>query len=234
MICSFCKHEFDRPNKEYKDICIDGYSKEHLFEHLDQIFEMCPNCGILLEDLTEFANDKTGQDIARNAFLNCTKYQDLLADKSIDKLEKKLLLGKIVYDELDTYNGKHNNDMHLTLFTYYHAKGIDKKAIMHLKEKETIVNHILDGRKNQYNVDIITHEVLHGLTTYVLQVADMYRQLGDFDTALKYLDIFDAYKFDKYNRSIKAKVKLQKKLCSNKDTNRVVNPIAFDAKKWAV
>ena len=119
MICSFCKHKFYRPNKEYKDICIDGYSKEHLFEHLDQIFEMCPNCGVLVEDLTEFANDKTSQDITRNAFLNCIKYQELLTDKSIDKLEKKLLLGKIVYDELDTYNGKHNNDMHLTLFTYY-------------------------------------------------------------------------------------------------------------------
>jgi hypothetical protein len=124
--------------------------------------------------------------------------------------------------------------MHLTLFTYYHAKGMDEKAIMHLKEKETIVNHLINGRKNQYNVDTITHDVLHGLTTYVLQVADMYRQLGDFDTALKYLDIFDAYRFDKYSRSIKAKVKLQKQLCYNKDTNRVANPIVFDAKKLAV
>ena len=234
MICSFCKHKFYRPNKEYKDICIDGYSKEHLFEHLDQIFEMCPNCGVLVEDLTEFANDKTSQDITRNAFLNCAKYQELLTDKSIDKLEKKLLLGKIVYDELDTYNGKHNNDMHLTLFTYYHAKCMDEKAIVHLKEKEKVANHVIDGRKKQYNTNTITHDVLYGLTIWILQIADMYRQIGDFETATKYLNMFDAYKFDKYSRSIKARVKLQKKLCYNQDTNRVANPIAFDANEWAV
>ena len=68
MICSFCKHEFDRPNKEYKDICIDGYSKEHLFEHLDQIFEMCPHCGIVLGDLAIYPDDESAQRIIRDAF----------------------------------------------------------------------------------------------------------------------------------------------------------------------
>ena len=234
MICSFCKHEFDRANKEYKDICIDGYSKEHLFEHLDQIFEMCPNCGILMDDLTMFANDVDSQETIRRVFLNCKEYQELLHNNTVDKLEKKLLLGKIVYNELETYNGKHNNDMHLTLFTYYHAKDMDEKAIVHLKEKEKVVNHVIDGRKKKYNTNTITHGVLYGLTMWILQIADMYRQIGDFETATKYLNMFDAYKFDKYSRSIKAKTKLQKKLCSKKDTNRVVNPVAFDAKEWAV
>ena len=224
MICSFCKHEFDRPNKEYKDICIDGYSKEHLFEHLDQIFEMCPNCGIILGDLAIYPDDEVAQRIIREAFASSEEYQKVLQDKSIDRLEKKLLLGQIARYTTPLGNSKHNNDMDWTLFIFYHSKELHDKARIYA---DNVIKRNLDWlqfQQKHHKTQSYTTEVLSSANGNLIRLIEVYRLLGDFENAKKYIDILKPYKFRRYQRYEKGIFDVQKRLCKRKDSKRALDP----------
>ena len=229
MTCSYCAKSFEKENKTFKDICFDGYSKDHLFEQLDQIFEMCPHCGIVTDDLTRDFNDKICANIVKNEFAECKEYQEILKNNTIDKLEKKLLLAEIAADKTHVGNGRHNSDMDLTWFVYYHSKGLNDKAKTYFDNKRKKLEFIIENRKAYDNIEEITSDVLDGCKETMLELIDMYRQLGDFTNAIEYINILKTHHFTKYSRNAKIKLKIQEKLCKKKDCSRVLKPKIKDS-----
>jgi pentatricopeptide repeat protein len=224
MICSFCGGEFHRNETKYIDICIDRYSKDYLFDHLDQTFELCPHCGILMDDLTMFTDDQSSQETIRQAFLNCKEYQELLHDKTIDKLEKKLLLGKIVEQKIEVGEGKHTTNIDVALFTFYLQRGLEDRARIYLNNQKELLNVAIENSKKFNNTNEITSEVVDACVWHMLKLIDMYRRIGDFDEANKLLDLMGKYKFKSRHQDGKMRYKLQKSLCKAKDKSRALWP----------
>jgi pentatricopeptide repeat protein len=171
-----------------------------------------------------FTDDQSSQETIRQAFLNCKEYQELLHDNTIDKLEKKLLLGKIVEQKIEVGEGKHTTNIDVALFTFYLQRGLEDRARIYLNNQKELLNVAIENSKKFNNTNEITSEVVDACVWHMLKLIDMYRRIGDFDEANKLLDLMGKYKFKSRHQDGKMRYKLQKSLCKAKDKSRALWP----------
>lgn len=228
MLCAYCFTKTESHFENFKDICMDGYSHDNLLEHLDYIFQMCPCCKIVSDDISKNLKNKEYAEFVFEKYQNCKEYQMVLNDTTIKPLEKKLLLAQILYENsIDV--GCYNSNIDLTLFTYYHAIKDDKKAEKHLNNKMAHVDLIIKNEKAFYETEILTQEVLSNCMDDILELIDMLRQVGEFKIATEYIEMVKGYKFNKYTRNAKSRLRIQEKLCKSQNCDRVLAPQVKDS-----
>ena len=223
MTCSYCLSEIKKENQNFNDICIDGLSKEHPLEHLDSLFQICPNCKIVSDNLEKYLNNPKYAQIIKDEIKECRKIQKLVNDNTLNELEKKLLLIKTEKDARINVNDKYW-DIAMLLFIYCHTQGMNDKANECINIKLEKTQFAVENLKKYYQSEGVSNDILNNSFSSILSLIEMYRQIGDFKNAKKYIDILKKYKsfqFEKYQKKI---LKLQEELCKNKNTERILKP----------
>lgn len=220
-ICPYCKKEYIKNNQEFKDICIDGYSKNHLFEHLDSLFEYCEGCEIVTDDLTKFTDQSKRLAMGIDTKTN-TQYISILRDDVLNKLEKKMLASKVTYDNNIDCNSK-NNNINICLFLYYKEKGMMDVAKIYIEQELTkCYNFIKEAKEHPALQD--QNAFIEHTFDQIIKVIEFNRQIGNFEEAMKYIDILKDCKFTSYERTTKAIIQLEKKMCKKKNSDRLIEP----------
>lgn len=217
--CSFCSAEYEHNNIIFDDICLDRLSKSNPIKHLDCILQICPQCGMVTDNLTKHHDRKQYAEIIISKINACEEYQKILLDNNINTLEKKMLLAQIA-GENNIDAGWYNSNMDVKWFVYHNSSGNTEKAIYHLDKKRESVELSIHNLQTFYNTDKITNDVLDSSSNDILVLADMYRQVANFNEAMEWLKLLEKYKFGNHKKVEKNAMKELVKLCKKQDSSR--------------
>lgn len=223
MICSYCLTEIKKENQKFHDICLDGISKQYPLEHLNSLFQMCPNCKIVSDNLEKYLINPKYAQIIKEEIRECKGYQKVVNNNTLNELEKKLLLVKIVKDARINVNDNYW-DIAMLLFIYYRTQEMNDKANEWLNIKLENTTFAVENLKKYYQSEGVPDDILNHSFSSVLSLIEMYRQIGDFNNAEKYIAILKKYKSSKCSKYQKKILKLQEKLYENKNAERTLKP----------
>lgn len=214
--CGLCGYEYTK-NEKFKNeyLILEAISKYNTLEYIDSLLEICPHCGLVNEDISESISRKK-KDLLHNITM-LDEYRKIL-EKDIPLIERKLLLYEILLQNEKGMLEIYPNINYLKWLYYDFVNNEENAIVESQKASAKLINEIdFEIKRNKESID----DALLSTMQMQLYLCDIYRRQGKFNNAIDIVETYKHFDFPDFNNLEKQWFKKQKKLCKQKNINKL-------------